>query len=77
MSCFVLSWFGLLPVVGIPMAIMALYFSRAAMAEAQHEWNPAGRYRAVGAVLAIIGLFISFLFTVGIILAVLSKSQED
>ena len=44
LRCFVLGLFGLLPVMGIPMAVMSLAEYRRVMRGQGDMWNPAHRY---------------------------------
>ena len=44
LRCFVLGLFGLLPVIGIPMAVMSLAEYRRVMRGQGDMWNPAHRY---------------------------------
>jgi hypothetical protein len=57
MRCLVLGLFGLLPVVGIPMALLALRESRRVKFGQGAMWNPANRYRVWGCVCARLGLW--------------------
>jgi hypothetical protein len=56
MRCFVLGLFGLLPVIGIPMALMALRESSRVKFGQGAMWNPANRYRVWGGFCAGIAL---------------------
>ena len=52
MRCFTLGLFGLLPVIGIPMAVMALAHYRRVELGRGAMWNPAQRYLFWGGICA-------------------------
>jgi hypothetical protein len=56
MSCFTLGLFGLLPVIGIPMAAIALAKSRLVKLNQGDNWNPGERFRFWGAFFARVGI---------------------
>jgi hypothetical protein len=64
MSCFTLGLFALLPVIGIPMAMMSLVQSRRVKLGQGGMWNPGGRYRLWGSVFARIGIVLTFIVIV-------------
>lgn len=58
LRCFWLGLFGgLLPIIGVPMAMRALVYSRRVKRGQGGMWNPAGRYRFWGSIMARIGLW--------------------
>lgn len=59
LRCFTLGLFGILPVLGIPFAVMALsnYFQVKRIAGA--HWNPAQQYLTWGLATALCGLFLT------------------
>jgi hypothetical protein len=57
MSCFMLGLFALLPVIGIPMAVMALAQYRRVKLGQGAMWNPAHRYLFWGVLCARLGLW--------------------
>jgi hypothetical protein len=57
MSCFTLGLFGLLPVIGIPMAVMSLAQYRRVKLGRGAMWNPAQRYLFWGGLCARLGLW--------------------
>jgi hypothetical protein len=61
LRCFAFGVAGLVPVFGLPMAVIAvLQFRTVALSRGQ-EWNPANRYLTAGFVCAGVGLLISTL----------------
>ena len=57
MRCFVLGLFALLPVIGIPMALMSLSQYRRVKLGRGALWNPAQRYLFWGCLCARMGLW--------------------
>jgi hypothetical protein len=53
LRCFMMGLFGMLPVIGIPMAIMAMVDYCRAKSGRGIEWNPAQRYLSWGLALAV------------------------
>jgi hypothetical protein len=70
MRCFVLGLWGLLPVIGIPMALMSLLQNRRVKLGQGAMWNPAERYLFWGALCARIGLWP--ILIIGVLVAVAS-----
>jgi uncharacterized membrane protein YvlD (DUF360 family) len=56
--CLVFGLFGLMPVIGLPFALAALWVSGRARAQEKHFWNPARSCRIWGVVSAAIGAVI-------------------
>jgi hypothetical protein len=56
LRCFTLGLFGLLPVIGIPMAVLAAADYRRVIKGRGNMWNPAHRYLKWGGVFARMGL---------------------
>lgn len=52
MRCFVFGLLGLLPVIGLPFALAALWISGSVRNKERYYWNPARPYRVWGAVCA-------------------------
>jgi hypothetical protein len=62
MRCFVLGLLGLLPVIGLPFAVAALWLAGRARVAEKQSWNAARPYRIWGAVCAAAGtIFWGFL----------------
>jgi hypothetical protein len=61
MSCFVLGLIGLAPVVGIPMAVMALAHYRRVELGRGAMWNPAQNYLVWGYSCAWIGIVLTLI----------------
>lgn len=59
LHCFVLGGLGLLPVIGLPLALFALMAFRRVCVENQGRWNPARAYLIWGFVLGSIGVLLS------------------
>ena len=51
-KCFWLGLFSLIPVLGLPLAVMAMTHNRRIRRLDEGQWNPASRYRYWGAVFA-------------------------
>ena len=58
MRCFQLGLLGLLPVIGIPMAVRALRLHYRVKHSQTGEWNPAQRYLRWGGICARLGLWV-------------------
>ena len=74
LRCFSLAFFGLIPILGIIPALIAMATFRNVQRELGDKWNPAKAYLYSGYVLSWIGLLISIL-AMWILLAVLLKSM--
>lgn len=57
-SCFQYGLLGLLPVIGIPMAVRALLLHHRIQRSQTGEWNPAQRYLLWGGICARLGLWV-------------------
>jgi hypothetical protein len=64
MRCFVWGLWGLLPIVGVPMALVSLHNYKRVKDNQGAMWNPAERYLFWGALFARIGLWPIFVTTV-------------
>jgi hypothetical protein len=64
LQCFVCGLFSLIPGLGIPFAVAALYRGRQARREAGTVWNPGQNYLNWGRRVAFLGLLVSFGCTV-------------
>ena len=71
LRCFVYSLFGLIPVLGLGPAFIALFHFRKAVSEAAGEWNPAKKYLYWGFGLAGFGVFLSLVVFAGVLLRIL------
>jgi hypothetical protein len=69
MRCFELGLFGLLPVIGIPLAVMSLFQSQRVKLGQGALWNPAQRYWFWGGVCARMGIALTLIIVafIGII----------
>lgn len=67
LHCFILGGLGLLPVIGFPLALLALMAFRRVCVENRGRWNPARTYLLWGFVLGSIGV----LFSLGVFFFVL------
>jgi hypothetical protein len=64
MRCFVLGLFGLLPIIGLPFAVMVLVENWRLKSRFGAAWNPAGRYLRMGCLCASWGAGLSSLAAV-------------
>ena len=55
MQCFVFGLLGLLPVIGLPFALAALWIAGRVRTREKHYWNAARPYRIWGGVSAALG----------------------
>jgi hypothetical protein len=55
LHCFIFGLLGLLPLIGIPFALAALWISGRARVQEKKMWNPARRYRIFGLLCAAFG----------------------
>ena len=58
LRCLILGLLGLLPIVGLPFAIAALWVSGRARVHEKHLWNPARPHRIFGVLCAAFGAII-------------------
>ena len=58
LRCFVLGWVGLVPLLGLGPAVMAITLFLEIRRENATEWNPAGRYLLAGVVLGSLGILV-------------------
>lgn len=59
LRCFTLGLFGILPVIGLPFAIMALSSFLQVKRGLGGQWNPAEQYLVWGMATAVCGLFLT------------------
>jgi hypothetical protein len=71
MRCFKLGLFGLIPVIGIPMAVMSLVQARRVKLGRGARWNPAQQYLFWGALCARAGLWPILIIAVLIVIPAL------
>jgi hypothetical protein len=77
LRCFVFGLLGLLPVIGIPFAIAALWISGRVRVKEKQLWNAARPYRIWGMVCAAGGtIFWGFILTIIIYQAVTDSSSR-
>jgi len=67
--CLIFGLLGLLPVIGLPFALAALWISGRVRAQEKQFWNAAKPYRVIGAVCAGVGA----VFWTGIIIFVIGN----
>ena len=63
--CFRMGWLGLIPLLGVPPAAIAIIISKRTQMEVAEQWNPAGKYLFWGCLLAWAGLALSGLLLAG------------
>ncbi len=73
MRCFVFGLLGLIPVIGLPFALAALWISGRVRAKEKLFWNAARSYRIWGVVMATAGAL--FWFLIGALIAYSSINQ--
>jgi hypothetical protein len=56
--CFVDGLLGFIPIIGLPFAVAALWFSGVARGYEKQYWNPAKPYRICGMVCAAVGAIV-------------------
>lgn len=72
--CFFYGLFGLIPVLGIPMVVLATLENYRITKAYRDQWNPARRFLFWGMVCARIGLFLLIgLFAIIVVLAVMAS----
>lgn len=64
LRCFVTGLFGLLPVLGLPFAIVALANYFKLRRGCRGQWNPAQRYVKWGVATALCGTFLTIVITI-------------
>ena len=55
LRCLAFGLLGWLPIIGLPFALAALWFSSQARAQEKYFWNPARRHRILGVACAALG----------------------
>ena len=70
--CFVYGLFGLLPLIGIPMVILATIENYRVMKGWRDQWNPARRYLFWGMFCARVGFFMLIGVFLALVYAVIS-----
>jgi hypothetical protein len=73
LRCFVLGLLALVPVLGVPLAVEALFEFWRVRREGGPDWNPASRYLVAGERLAILGLLETFLWVLVIAAGALAQ----
>jgi hypothetical protein len=61
LRCFALSWFSLIPLVGLFLGLLALSSCASARRNARGEWNPAQHYLIAGFFVSGAGMILSLL----------------
>ncbi len=59
LRCFVLGLFGLVPLLGLPAAFIAIHLHARIHNDTGERWNPAGAYSSFGCILSWIGVAVS------------------
>lgn len=77
LRCFVLGWWSLVPVAGLGLALLALVDFHAVVTRKGNLWNAARLRLTTGAVLAGVGLMISFIAGSIVIIATLNRMVES
>ena len=76
LRCFTCGLLGLLPVIGVPFAIAALWISGHVRPLEWQYWNPARTYRRVGVVSAAVGIIFWFFVLSLIIYSVATNDRH-
>jgi hypothetical protein len=66
LRCFAMGLMGLVPVLGMPLAVLALLHFRRAILHQGGQWNPAGNYLLWGVICGGLGLLTSTLIFGGV-----------
>ncbi|MDB6036290.1 MAG: hypothetical protein JWM99_131 [Verrucomicrobiales bacterium] len=74
LRCFVLSWFSLIPLIGLFLGLLALSSCASARRNSRGEWNPAQHYLIAGFLVSGAGIILS-LFALGFCALLFLKSQ--
>lgn len=74
LSCFMWGLLGLIPVLGVPMALRAMQQNWRVSRDAKGTWNPAHRYLLWGIVCARVGVF-AFIILLGAALIIVSNAN--
>ncbi|HTR42657.1 MAG TPA: hypothetical protein VMH87_13680 [Pseudomonadales bacterium] len=74
--CFVYGLLGLLPGIGIPFAVMALWMGGRARVREKRFWNAAAPYRTLGIICAALGLIVWF-FVAAMVTYNASATNDD
>lgn len=75
MSCFQMGLLGLLPLIGIPMAVRALRLHHCVRRSQIGEWNPAHRYLFWGGLCARMGLVVFLVIPLAVVACVLFSNS--
>ena len=71
LRCFWRSFFGLIPILGLPFAVHCVFASHRLRRAARGHWNPAARYLNWGTVLGWIGIGLTAAACVAVALIVI------
>ena len=77
MRCFVFGLLGLLPIIGLPFALAALWYSGRIRSSEQKLWNPAKPYRVAGIGSAALGLIFWSFVLILVVWRALSPSPNN
>ena len=69
--CFNLGWFGLVPLLGIVPAVLAIQYYGKVSREVQAGWNPARKFAVTGVVVAYVGLLEALVCWAGLMYLIL------
>jgi len=72
LRCFTMGWLGLLPLIGMVPALMAIFLYLKVKTASDDEWNPAGKHLLWGYILGYIGMAMSVALTTIITILVFS-----
>ncbi len=77
LRCFVFGLISLVPVLGVPAALIALYLFTQGHTAAVDEWNPAERYLQGGRFFALTGLLVTLLTLLVVTAVVLAQVADN
>lgn len=70
LRCFVFGMLSLIPVLGLPMSILAWWHGHVASRQSKGQWNPARHYVLWGRALAWLGCLVTFVLFPLLLLAI-------
>ena len=73
LRCFILGLIGIVPLLGVPFALLALDNFRQIRRGQGTQWNPAQTYLRWGLATALSGLFLTVVFTFAVAMIIVQK----
>ena len=76
LRCFRLSWFSLIPILGLAAAVVALVAAVKALNLQKHTWNAAGPYLLAGTLISVVGVAHSVFLLTAILIVIVNQAGD-